>query len=136
MNATHPGENNIPIYPGDTISVPKAEIVYAVGLVVKSGGFLLNEHETLSALQVLSLAEGLQKTADPKKAKILRAVNGSESRAEIPVDLKLLMGGKTPDVPLVAGDILFVPNNNFKSAGYRTLDTIMGAAGAALIYTH
>lgn len=54
MDAANPAAN-IPIMPGDTISVPKADIVYAVGSVTKPGGFPLNEHETLSALQVLSL---------------------------------------------------------------------------------
>jgi polysaccharide export outer membrane protein len=134
MNATNAGEN-ILIYPGDSISVPKADLVYAVGSVTKPGGFPLNEHESLSALQVVSLAEGLQKTAAPDKAKILRLVDGSPRRTEIPVNLKQLMGGKTSDINLQAGDILFIPHSNAKSAGYRTLDTITGAAGAAIIYT-
>jgi len=135
MNASNLSEN-IPIFPGDTISVPKADVVYAVGSVVKSGGFLLNEHESLSALQVLSLAEGLQKTAAAKKAKILRLTEGSPTRTEIPVDLKVLMAGKGSDVPLQAGDILFVPNSGARSAGYRTLDAIVSLAGAALWYGH
>jgi polysaccharide export outer membrane protein len=134
MNATNTSDN-IRIFPGDTISVPRAEIVYAIGSIVKPGGFPLDSHETLSALQVLSLAQGLQKTAASSRAKILREVDGSVNRSEIPVNLKLLMAGKGNDIPLRAGDILFVPNNNAKSAGYRTLDAITGAAGAALIYT-
>jgi polysaccharide biosynthesis/export protein len=135
MNSTRLSDN-IPIFPGDTISVPKADVVYAIGSVVKSGGFMLNEHESLSALEVLSLAEGLQKTADARKAKILRLNGDSPTRMEIPVDLKMILAGKVKDIQLQASDILFVPNNNAKSAGYRTLDTISGMAGAALIYTH
>jgi polysaccharide biosynthesis/export protein len=134
VNGANPAVN-IPVFPGDSISVPKAEIVYAIGSITKPGGFPLNEHETLSALQVISLAEGLQKTAASNRAKILRTVDGSSTRTEIPVNLKLLMAGKGNDIPLQAGDILFIPNNNAKSAGYRTLDAITGAAGAALIYT-
>ena len=131
MNASNMAAN-IPIFPGDTISIPRADVVYAVGSVVKSGGFLLNEHETLSALQVVSLAEGLSKTADGKKARIIRTLDGAASRTEIPVDLKLLLAGKGQDVQLQAGDILFIPNNNAKSAGYRTLDIIASAAGGAV----
>jgi polysaccharide biosynthesis/export protein len=126
---------NIRVFPGDTISIPRAEIVYAIGSIVKPGGFPLDEHETLSALQVISLAQGLQKTAASNKAKILREIDGSSNRSEIPVNLKLLMAGKGNDIQLQAGDILFIPNDNAKSAGYRTLDAITGAAGAALIYT-
>jgi len=135
INATGT-EGNITIMPGDTISVPKADVVYAVGSVTKPGGFLLNEHESLSALQVISLAEGLQRTAASDRARIVRAVDGSSKRVEIPVDLKLLLEGKGEDLPLRAGDILFVPNSASKTAGYRTLDAITGMAGAALIYAH
>jgi len=130
------GSANIPIMPGDTISVPQAEVVYAIGSVTKPGGFALNEHETISALQVMALAEGLVRTAAPDRAKILRIVEGSPNREEIPVDLKALMAGKGTDVPLRAGDILFIPNSGAKSTAYRTLDTITGMAGAALIYSH
>jgi polysaccharide biosynthesis/export protein len=133
MNATDPVEN-ILILPGDSISVPKADLVYAVGSVTKSGGFLLNEHETLSALQVISLAEGLQRTAASDKARILRITDGSPDRQEIPVNLKTLMGGKGMDVQLRAGDILFVPNSAAKSAKYRTIDAIVNAATGAAIY--
>lgn len=132
MNATNTAAN-IAILPGDSISVSKADVVYAVGSVTKSGGFLLNEHETLSTLQVISLAEGLTRTAAPKRASIIRSIDGS--RTEIPVDLKLVLAGKGQDVQLQAGDILFVPNSGGKAAGYRTLDTITSMAGAALIYT-
>ena len=125
---------NIPIMPGDAISVPQAEIVYAVGSVTKPGGFPLNEHETLSALQVVSLAEGLVRTAAPDKAKILRVVDGSPKREEIPVDLKALMAGKGADVELRASDILFVPNSAAKSAGFRAIDAIVTASTYAVIY--
>ena len=43
---------NIPILPFDKIAVPTSDLVYAVGNVTKPGGFLLNQHESLSALQV------------------------------------------------------------------------------------
>jgi len=70
IDATDPTEN-IEILPGDAISVPRAELVYVIGSVVKSGGFALNEHSSISALQALSLAEGLQKTAASDKARIM-----------------------------------------------------------------
>jgi polysaccharide export outer membrane protein len=127
---------NIEILPGDRISVPKADVVYAVGSVTKPGGFLLNEHETLSALQVLSLAEGLQRTAAPEKARIVRTVQGSSSRIEIPANLKVLLSGKGPDVPLRGGDILFVPTSGAKVAGYKTLDAVVGMSASVLLYTH
>jgi polysaccharide export outer membrane protein len=127
------GSENIIVMPGDTIFVPKADLIYAVGSVVKPGGFIIGEKETLSALQVVSLAEGLQKTAAGDKAKILRSVPGNPDRVEIAVNIKKLMAGKTPDIPLQADDILFIPNSGAKSAGYRTVDAIVNAASGLAI---
>jgi polysaccharide biosynthesis/export protein len=127
---------NIEIRPGDTISVPKTRIVYAVGSVSKPGGYPLNENESLSALQVLALAEGLQTTAAASKARILRSIPGASTRTETSVDLGRLMAGKAPDVLLRADDILFVPGSKAKKAGLRTIDAIVNAATYATIYLH
>ncbi len=70
------GTNSLTIMPGDTIFVPKAAVVYAVGDVPKPGGFPIGETESLSVLQVVSLAGGLTKTAASDKAKILRVIAG------------------------------------------------------------
>lgn len=133
MNGGDPAEN-ITVKPGDVISIPKADMVYAVGSVTKPGGFLLTENETISTLQVISLAEGLQKTAAPNKAKILRAVPGSEQRTEIAVNIKQLMAGKATDIPLQSNDILFIPNSGAKTASYRTLDAIVNMATGMAVY--
>jgi polysaccharide export outer membrane protein len=124
---------NIPIMPGDIISVPPAEMVFAVGSVTKPGAFPLSGRETISALQVVSLAQGPTRTASLSKAMILRAVSGASRRSEIPVNLKLLLAGKGPDIQLQPDDILFIPNSNPKSAGFRTLEAITNAAGYAAI---
>ncbi|MGI9074198.1 MAG: polysaccharide biosynthesis/export family protein [Bryobacteraceae bacterium] len=133
MNATDPTEN-IGIKPEDVISVPKADVIYVVGSVKRPGGFLLGENESLSALQVLSLAEGLDKTAAPAKAKIMRTVPGTSSRTEIAVNLKRLMAGKGQDLPLKANDILFIPDSAAKSAGTRTLDAVVQIATGMAVY--
>src|SRR5207253_975846 len=82
MDGTKPLDN-IEIKPNDVISVPKADIVYVVGAVRKSGGFVLGENETLSTLQVLSLAEGLDRVAAAQNAKILRQTPGTSDRTEV-----------------------------------------------------
>jgi polysaccharide biosynthesis/export protein len=127
---------NIQILPGDTVSVPKAGVVYVVGSVTKPGGYPLDENESLSALQVISLAEGLQTTAAASHARILRAVPGAPTRTEIPVDLHRLMAGKEMDLPLRADDILFVPGSTAKKAGLRTAEAIVNAATYATVYLH
>jgi polysaccharide export outer membrane protein len=133
INNTNRSEN-ITVLPGDTISVPKADLVYAIGSVTKSGGFLLNEHESLSALQVISLAEGLTKTAASDRAMIIRSINGSTERTEIPVNLKQLMAGKGKDVQLQPNDILFVPNSAAKTASLRAIESLVTVATGMSVY--
>src|SRR5258708_7110456 len=117
---------NIIIKPQDVISVPKGELVYVIGSVKKAGGFVLGEKENVSVLQALSLAEGLDRLAAPRNAKILRAEPGVDSaRKEIPVDLKNILEGKAGDIALQSEDILFVPNSVSKSATIRGLEAAL-----------
>jgi polysaccharide export outer membrane protein len=44
------------------------------------------------------------------------------------------MSGQAPDAPLRAEDVLFVPNNNAKSAGMKTLDILVQTATGMAIY--
>jgi polysaccharide export outer membrane protein len=125
MAAENPGEN-IEIKPDDVISVPKGELIYVIGAVRKPGGFVLGESEHLSTLQVLSLAEGLDNFADARHAKIMRPTPGSESRQEIPIDLKRLLKGNEKDLPLQANDLLFVPLSGKKAAVTQTVATALG----------
>jgi len=127
-------EQNIQVMPGDVISVSRAEIVYAVGSVTKPGGFPMGQDETLSALQVVSLAEGLVSTAAAQSAKIIRLDPATKTRVELPVNLKQLLEGRSADVPLQPGDILFVPNSKMKTAAFRSLQSIVTAATGMAVY--
>ncbi|HEV8612605.1 MAG TPA: polysaccharide biosynthesis/export family protein, partial [Gemmatimonadales bacterium] len=105
MEARNP-EQNILIRPEDVITVPRADIVYVLGAVPKPGGFVLNDQENISVLQVLSLAGGLERAAAAKNAKILRPAPGAAKRTEIAVDLKRLFAGEGVDELLKPDDIL------------------------------
>lgn len=131
MSASNPAEN-ITIKPEDVVSVPQADMIYAIGAIKKPGGYALGVNRSLSVLQILSLAEGLEKIAATSDAKIMRAVAGTSDRTEIPVNLKKILAGKGSDVPLQADDILFVPTSASKSVGYRTLEALAQSAGFAI----
>ena len=120
------------IRPGDTVSVPRARIVYVMGEVKRSGGFVLDgKSKEVSTLQALAMAEGLNSTtASPKKALILRPMPGGPPQT-VPVDLsKLLDGkGKGEDLLLKPNDILFVPDNHSK---FKTI-ALQAAQSAAAV---
>lgn len=125
---------NIWMEPNDIVSIPTAEIVYVVGNVKKAGGFQLSTHPSISVVQALSLAEGMDRDAAPRRAKILREMPGHDGKpVEIPVDLKDIFDGKSPDMALRGNDILFVPNSGVKSAS-RSAESILQAATGAAIY--
>ena len=133
LEARNPQEN-IEVKPYDVISIPRGELVYVMGQVKRPGGFVLRQRETLSALQVLALAEGLDSTAKPQDARILRTVVGAPQRTEIYVDLRKILQGKSSDVPLQPNDVLFIPNNVPKSAMLRGLESAIQIGTGVAIY--
>jgi polysaccharide biosynthesis/export protein len=123
-------ESNIPIFPGDTIIVHKADLVYVVGDVGRPSGFLMDRGR-LTVLQALALAGGTTRTANLGGARILRT--GPDGTTETPVQLKKILNAKAPDLILQADDILFVPTSTAKAITGRTLEAAMQAATAASV---
>jgi polysaccharide export outer membrane protein len=72
-------EDNIVIRPHDVVSVPRAAMVYVIGEVEKSGGFVLEERQSVSVLQALSLSGGLTAVAAVEHARILRGGEGGNA---------------------------------------------------------
>jgi polysaccharide biosynthesis/export protein len=120
MDAKDPSQN-IVVRPDDVITVPRAQMIYVIGEVVKTGGYVLNDRENMSLLEALSLAGGVNRTASPQHARILRSSGGAQ-REEIPVDLTKIFDGKAHDFELRAQDILFVPSSISKRASIRALE--------------
>jgi polysaccharide export outer membrane protein len=105
--------SNVELFPGDTVFVAKAAMVYVVGEVVKPGGYILNSTGTVTVLQVVVAAGGPTHSAAVGGTRMLRRTpNGLQER---PVPLKALLRGKTPDIPVSPDDILFVPSSRVKT---------------------
>jgi polysaccharide biosynthesis/export protein len=133
MDASNP-RDNILVKPTDTITVPRADLVYVVGAVNKAGGFALTDRGNITVLQAVSLAEGLQKTSAPKNAKIVRGGTAG-SKQEIKVNLAKILSGSSPDMPLLANDILFVPTSGAKAVSYRVLEAaVQTGTGIAIFH--
>lgn len=124
---------NVDILPGDTITVPRAPIIYVVGDVARPSG-ILADNGTMTVLQALALAGGANKTAKLGDARILRkGPNGDV--VENKVGIKKMLEAKAPDVSLQADDILFVPISGGKVLAGKTFDATMTVATAMALYT-
>ena len=120
-------EHNVPIYPGDTIIVRKADIVYVVGDVARPSGFLM-DRGGLTVLQAVALAGGTTQTSKLNGAKIIRKTDAGMS--ETPIELKKILEAKAQDIPMSADDILFVPSSTRKIVGRRGIDAAIQMAMA------
>jgi polysaccharide biosynthesis/export protein len=121
---------NLEIRPGDTIVVSHAGIVYVLGDVGKPGGFVIGNHDRLTVLQAVALAQGTNKTASLNHARLIRKTDTGHE--EVPVPLKSMLASATTDFALSDGDILFVPSSAAKNTLRNVENILPSAAGAAL----
>ena len=127
---------NIALVGGEEIRVPELGKIYVVGNVKMPGAFAVQGPSGTSILKVLALAQGLTPYAT-NEAYIYRLEGGTTSKNEIPVDLRKIMDRKSPDVPLMANDVLYVPDNHHRRATMDVVKVVAGLGGvavAALIY--
>ena len=127
---------NLHLDGGEDIRVPEAGRVFVLGRVKHPGAFYITDGSESSVMKALALSEGLD-TFPSHSAYIYRLEGGSGGRNEIPVDLKKIMDRKSPDVALLANDILYVPDATGARASLKVLETTVGlgaAAVTALIY--
>jgi polysaccharide biosynthesis/export protein len=123
---------NVDVMPGDTITVPRAPIIYVVGDVGRPSGLLV-DNGTLTVLQALALAGGPNHTAKMSAARLIRKT--PSGMTETRIQLKKMLEAKAPDVTLQADDILFVPVSGGRVLASRTFEAAMSAATAVTIYT-
>jgi len=106
--------NNALLQPGDIVNIPSLDVFYVAGEVKAPGSFSLKEGTTLR--QAISLAQGTNFNAATDHAIIFRD-DASGNRQEIAIDISAVMKGKKEDVPIIANDIIIVPNSRMKSFG-------------------
>jgi polysaccharide export outer membrane protein len=127
-------QDDIEVHPGDTITVPRAPIIYVVGDVGRPAGLLV-DNGSLTVLQALALAGGTNHTAKMSGVRIIR--KGPNGMNETRVPLKKMLEAKAPDFPLQADDILFVPLSAARVAAEETVQTAISATvGLAVIAAH
>lgn len=122
------------VFPGDTVVVPKAGIVYVLGDVNRPGGYpMANNESKMTMLEAIALAGGLTKTAKQGRARLIRKENdGSFSDRRISVGD--LQEGKLPDIAMQPGDVLYVPFSFGRNIAVLGASSIAAAATSAVVY--
>ena len=98
---------------GDQIRVPQAGKLYVLGNVKSPGAYPITEAEGMTVLKALALCQGMLPYSH-KTAIIFRPKKDSAQRDEVVVSLKDIVKHHSPDVPLNANDILYIPDNSGK----------------------
>jgi polysaccharide biosynthesis/export protein len=125
-------DQKVMVNPGDKIVVPKAGIIYVLGDVGRPGGYpMTNNDGTLTVLQAVAAAGGTASSAAPNSSRLIRrtAVGGYQSD---PIPFSAMQKGKKPDMPLQAGDIVYVPFSYLRNAALGVTSIAAAATGAAL----
>jgi polysaccharide export outer membrane protein len=124
------GREQITLRGGEDVRVPEAGNVYIVGSVEKPGTFALFGENQTSLMRVLAMSGGLKDHASGQ-AYIYRR-DSSGQRNEIPVDLKSILKRKSPDLPVLEEDIVYIPESGAKKIAYTTLEKVIGFGTATL----
>jgi polysaccharide export outer membrane protein len=127
-------QTSVLVYPGDTVMVPKAGIVYVLGDVNRPGGFVMDNNSTeLTLLQALARAGGVSRTAKQGHAKLLR--KDATGYHETQLSLGEIQKGKRQDIALAPGDVLYVPFSYAKNIAVSGSSGIISSVSSAAVYS-
>lgn len=129
--SSNPAQNP-DLRPGDTVQVSRAGLVYVIGAVNRPGGFTLDPTHSTTALQAISLAWGPSQTASLPHAMLIHA--GDDGRTVTTLNLKRMLRGQDPDIPVSEHDILFVPDSTARAVWNRTLESVVQSAAGVSLY--
>jgi polysaccharide biosynthesis/export protein len=115
ISALYRGQFDQRVEPGDIINIPRADVFFIAGEVKAPGSFTLKEGTTLR--QAVSLAQGMTFSAKASRGVIFREDPLKGARQEIKVDIANVMSGRQEDIPLMANDVIIIPNSRTKSVG-------------------
>jgi polysaccharide export outer membrane protein len=120
------------VYPGDTLLIPKAGLVYVLGDVRNPGGYVMDDNRSqLTVLQIVATAGGTNKSAVPAHARLIRK-QPDGTFADMSLQLSKMQKGKQPDLPLQAGDIVYVPFSYLRNMAVGAQGIAASVAGASV----
>jgi polysaccharide export outer membrane protein len=105
---------DIPIFPRDTIIVPRVGVAYLLGAFKVQGAIPLAQNSPMTLMKVAALAGGPGFEGRMGDLRIIRSVG--LTRQVVRVNIKKVIDGKAPDPVIQAEDIIFLPTSPMKAA--------------------
>jgi polysaccharide biosynthesis/export protein len=129
--------NNVLIYPGDMVMVPRAGIVYVLGNVGRPSGIYMNEDGRLNLMEALSQAGSTLPNSALRNVMIFRWNAGQYTRLHINVGK--IIKGEAPSPDLSPRDVIWVPFSYGKNTlinGAQIVAAVSSATATGIVYTH
>jgi polysaccharide export outer membrane protein len=127
---------NVSLKGGEEVRVPEIGKIFVTGNVKMPGAFPMQDNSDTTLMKALALSQGLLPYS-AKLAYIYRRDPVTAKRNEMTVELHQIMTRKSPDVTILADDIIYIPENGGKKLAGAALDRIAGtgsSVAAALAY--
>jgi polysaccharide biosynthesis/export protein len=129
----HPVIPDVQVFPGDSILVPRAGIVYVVGDVNRSGGYVLDGRRALTVEEAMALAGGGAHAAALNRVQLVRTLDDGRKEA-ITIPVNLIYKGRAPDVTMKDGDVLYVPTSTARLVTEQAINSALGIGTNVAIY--
>jgi polysaccharide export outer membrane protein len=123
----------IQIFPGDTIMVPRAGVVYVLGRVTRPGAYVLDGRQTLTVERAMALAGSSGPAAAMNTAHLVRTLADGR-KEDILLNVNKIQEAKAPDVAMKDGDILFIPQSNTKIVLLQAINSALGIGTSIAVY--
>lgn len=134
IDGSDPSLNQV-LHGGEQIRIPQAGKLYILGNVRAPGAYAITEADGISVLKALALCQGLLPYSQ-KTAIVFRPKKDSAEREELMVSVREIVKHHSPDVPLNANDILYIPDNSGKKITAEVLQklgTFGGSTASGLL---
>ena len=124
---------DVQIFPGDSILIPRAGVVYVAGNVARPGAYVLDGRRVLTVEGAMALSGGGGKASAMKRVQLVRTLDDGRKEA-ITIPVNLIFKGRAPDVALMDGDILYVPTSNARLITEQAINSALGIGTSLVVY--
>ncbi|HEY4359223.1 MAG TPA: polysaccharide biosynthesis/export family protein [Acidobacteriaceae bacterium] len=123
----------VQLLPGDTVIVPRAGTVYVLGNIQKPGIYVIEGRRPLTFEQLMAQTGPGGNGAKMKEIRLFtpKPDGGREERV---LSYRAITEGKSPDVILHDGDILYIPTSGLKLASERALESAISIGTSLALY--